>query len=295
MTRYTPLWLQQGSYAASVDRRLVGALWPAPASAGCAVTAASGMAVNVAAGQVAVPSQNSTGSTLCTSDAVEPVTITAAPGSGTNRIDVIICQPRGNDLDGGTNNDFLFTVVTGTPAASPTVPATPAGAVALAQILVPGGSANVIAGNITDVRPGNLLVPAAVPNSYPRGFINANTGPAGTTNFSGIASAVAINSAVVAGRRYVITAGINGQIVTAAAGVVIRIRDDVGVDTFLWNGTGVTMPVAAALIANGTALFTAGTTKLATFSLMVNVATGTGAYQVGANGGYIFVEDIGTG
>ena len=28
MTRYTPQWFQAGSYAASVDRRLIGALWP---------------------------------------------------------------------------------------------------------------------------------------------------------------------------------------------------------------------------------------------------------------------------
>ena len=43
------------------------------------------MTVNVAAGQVAVPTQNNTGSTLCTSDAVEVVTLAAAPASGTNR------------------------------------------------------------------------------------------------------------------------------------------------------------------------------------------------------------------
>jgi hypothetical protein len=156
MTRYTPQWLQQGSYAASVDRRLLAAIWPAAVSNGCAVTVASGMTVNVAAGQVAVPTQNSTGSSLCSSDAVEQVTLAAAPGSGTNRYDLVVCQPRGNDLDGGTNNDFVFTTVTGVAAATPTVPAVPAGQVALAQIYVPGGSAAVAAGNITDVRPHGL-------------------------------------------------------------------------------------------------------------------------------------------
>lgn len=156
MTRYTPLWEQQGSYAASVDRRLIGSIWPSAASVGCAVTVSSGMTVNVAAGQVSVPTGNNTGSVLCASDAVEPVTLAAAPGSGTNRYDLVICQARGNDLDGGSNNDFIFTTVTGTAAASPTVPATPANAVALAQIYVPGGSASVTAGNISDVRPAGL-------------------------------------------------------------------------------------------------------------------------------------------
>ena len=158
MTRYTPLWEQQGSYAASVDRRLMGGLWPAAACTGCAVSVSSGMTVNVAAGTVAVPTANNTGTVVCASDAVEPVTLAAAPGSGSNRYDLIICQARGNDLDGGANNDFLFTTVTGTAAASPSVPAVPSNAVALAQVYIPGGSASVTAGNITDVRPLGLAV-----------------------------------------------------------------------------------------------------------------------------------------
>jgi hypothetical protein len=173
VTRYTPLWEQQGSYAASVDRRLMGALWPGPASTGCAVTVSSGMTVNVAAGTVAVPTANNTGTVLCASDAVEPVTLAAAPGSGTNRYDLIICQARGNDLDGLNNNDFLFTTVTGTAAASPTVPAVPSNAVALAQIYVPGGSASVTAGNIVDKRPSGLTVPSGQSLYYARAWRNA--------------------------------------------------------------------------------------------------------------------------
>jgi hypothetical protein len=154
MTRYTPQWLQQGSYPASVDRRLIGALWPSPASSGLAVTVASGMTVNIAPGQVAVPSSNNTGTMLCSSDAVEqPPALSAAPASPNNRIDLIICQVRGNDLDAGANNDFLFTTVTGVAATTPVAPAVPANAVALAQIYVPGNSASIVAGNITDRRP----------------------------------------------------------------------------------------------------------------------------------------------
>jgi hypothetical protein len=150
--------LQQGSYSAAYDRDVLGALWPAPASSGCAVTTSSGMVLNVASGRVAVPTQNNTGSTLCSSDAVEQVTIPAAPPSGQNRYDLVICRPRGNDLDGGTNNDFIFDVVAGTPAATPTIPATPAGTVVLAQVYVPGGSAAVTQANIADVRPGAMSI-----------------------------------------------------------------------------------------------------------------------------------------
>lgn len=163
MTRYTPQWLQAGSYAASQDRRLIGALWPAPASSGCLVQPSSGMQVAVSSGQVAAPASNATGSVLCTSDANEFVTIGAAPPSGQDRVDLIVCQPRGQDLDGGSNNDFVFVDVQGTPATSGSAvaPAVPAGAVALARILIPGGSASIAAGNITDLRPFGLSMAGA--------------------------------------------------------------------------------------------------------------------------------------
>jgi hypothetical protein len=161
MARYVQ-WLQQSSYAASVDRRLMGALWPAGAVSGCAVSPASGMTVNIATGQIAVPTQNGTGATLCTSDAVEQVTLTAAPGAGLNRYDWIICQPRGNDLDGGANNDFIFDKVTGTPAASPVAPPIPAGAFPIAIILVPALSASITTANTIDWRRGVLGIATTV-------------------------------------------------------------------------------------------------------------------------------------
>lgn len=168
MTRFTPLWLQSGSYAASVDRRLIGALYPNPAVNGMAVTAAGGMAINIAAGQAAVPSPNQTGTVLCTSDNIEQVTLTQAPGTGAgNRIDLITVHPRGTDYDGDpTNNDFIMDFVTGVVAASPVAPAVPNGQLALAQVYVGGGVAAIVAGNITDRRPvqGLAVQPAWPPN-----------------------------------------------------------------------------------------------------------------------------------
>jgi hypothetical protein len=154
VTRYTPLWLQAGSYIAGVDRYLIGAAFPNPDVVGCQVTVGTGMQVNVARGRVVCPISFSLPVTavLCAFDATEVVTLAAAPASGTNRIDLIICQPRGADIDGGANNDFLITSVTGAAAATPAAPAVPQNAVALAQIYVAGGSASVVAGNITDLR-----------------------------------------------------------------------------------------------------------------------------------------------
>jgi hypothetical protein len=145
MTRYAPLWQQGGSYAASVDRGLLSTLWPSGGVTGGAVTAvANTMTVSVAPGTVAVPLQAGQGVALCRWDAAEVVTVATAPTTaGQSRIDVIVAQVRDNALDAGANNDFVFAAVTGTAATTPTVPATPANAYAMAQVTVAANVANL--------------------------------------------------------------------------------------------------------------------------------------------------------
>jgi hypothetical protein len=158
MTRYAPLWQQGGSYAASTDRGLMSTLWPSGGVTGGAVSAVTNtMTVSVAPGVVAVPLQAGQGVALCRWDAAEvPPALAAAPPSGQSRIDVIVAQVRDNALDAGGNNDFVFAVVTGTPATtgSQVAPATPTNAYAMAQVLVGPGVANLNAATITDKRGG---------------------------------------------------------------------------------------------------------------------------------------------
>lgn len=293
MTRYTPQWLQPGTYSASQDRRLIGALWPTAASSGVAVSPSSGMVVNVAAGQVAVPTQNNSGATLCTSDAVEQVTVTAAPGSGTNRIDLIICRPRGNDLDGGANNDFIFDVVTGNPASSPSVPATPAGTVALAQIAIAGGSAAIVAGNITDIRPGGLAV--AVP-SGPRGTLaqaSSTTSSTGTTTNVDWFSAPAFSTNGT--RRVRVNFG--GQVNAGVANDLITVRLMEG-STVLQSAQ--VRPTAAGGLGQVTAFGVwQGVPAAGSHTYKLNVALTNGTGPVSGIGGAtvpatLIVEDVGT-
>ena len=224
MTRFTPQWLQAGSYAASIDRRLIGALWPTAATSGMAVTVSAAMTLNIAAGQCAVPTANNTGSALCSSDAVEQVTLTAAPASGSNRIDLVCCQVRGTDIDGGTDNDFIFSVVAGTVAASPVAPAVPANAVALAQVYVTGGTAAIVAGNITDRRPTSVQQ-IARPWNTAWGQIGGAIATAqvaialnGSANVPGMSLA---NVPFVAGRRYRFT--VNLYLSWAAGAATTRV------------------------------------------------------------------------
>jgi hypothetical protein len=163
VTRYSPLWQQANSYAASLDRALISLLTPAGAgSTGGAVTVVSGtMNVSVAPGTAIVALQAGQGAALCRWDAAEVVTLAAAPPSGQSRVDLIVAQVRDNALDAGGNNDFIFTAVTGTPAASnPATPAVPTNAYPMAQVLVPGAAANLNTATITDRR-----IPLGPPNA----------------------------------------------------------------------------------------------------------------------------------
>jgi hypothetical protein len=287
MTRYAPQWIQAASYGAAQDRRLIAALWPGPASSGCAVVPVSAMTVQIQAGQVAVPTQNNSGTTLCTSDAAEQVTLTASAAQP--RIDLITCHPRGTDLDGGTNNDFIFDFVTGTPAASPTVPATPAGQVALAQIAVGAGVASIVAGNITDVRPGGLAVPTS---SSPRGYVNQATGPASQTDCTTLTVLVTLTVPVVAGRRYRATgSGFGLQQTATSTSASIRIYDPSG--AFVTAGNSNSLPAGQGLNGAAASQWQAAATGNATW--LFQASSNAGSLRFAANACSLFIEDIGTG
>jgi hypothetical protein len=185
LTRHTPLWLQNGIYAASVDRHLFGALWPAAASHGLDISAVAGtMTVNIGAGAIAVPTASPYADTLCVSDATETVTLNPAPGAGLERRDMIGVQVRGNDLDGGANEDFIFVVTEGVPAPPPAnwpAAANPPNLYYIGGYIVPGGAASLDGVDLQDWRPGNLAVPpASVPTDIshlPRGYRTMWTAP----------------------------------------------------------------------------------------------------------------------
>jgi hypothetical protein len=157
MTRYSPLWQQNASYPASVDRTLINALWPASGNSGGVVTTISNqMNVSVSPGTAAVLLSASVNlSMLCRWDAAEVVAVNTAPPSGNSRIDLIVLQVRDAAIDLGANNDFIFQAIAGTPTTgTPVAPAVPTNAYVIAQLTVPGGAANLNGVAITDLRAG---------------------------------------------------------------------------------------------------------------------------------------------
>jgi hypothetical protein len=297
MTRYTPQWIQAGTYPASLDRRLMGALWPSAAVSGMAVTAAAAMQVNVAPGQAAIPTSNGSGSVLCTSDAVESINLPAAPGSGTNRIDLVIIRPRGTDLDGGANNDFIVDYVSSPVVAAPVAPAAPAGTVGLAQVYVAGGSASITQPNITDVRPGPLNVGGSTPNSYPRGFITLGIGPSVQTDATTNSAVVTLSVPVIAGRRYRVWAFSNTTQITASGSPRTWITPTGGPVTPDLPGTlmvtySTSMAASNTLVGMAGHTFTATANGVATFTL--NLGSTAGGLRANVNSCQMHAEDIGS-
>lgn len=112
------------------------------------------MSVNVATGEALIKgTQNLTtqGSYHLINDAT--VNLTIAASDPTNpRID-IVCAAIQDAAYSGASNQALLQVVTGTPAPSPSPPATPANAIVLAQVAVAANATSIVSGNITDTRP----------------------------------------------------------------------------------------------------------------------------------------------
>ena len=114
----------------AVAARLIDNFAPRPATT-------PAMSVVADAGHVFTP----TAPTL-TEVAAQTVTIAAAPGTGTSRIDRVVV----NAASG------VASVVTGTAAASPTAPAIPAGCCPVAQVTVASTTTAITSTLITDER-----------------------------------------------------------------------------------------------------------------------------------------------
>uniref|UniRef100_UPI003F493587 hypothetical protein n=1 Tax=Nonomuraea sp. CA-251285 TaxID=3240002 RepID=UPI003F493587 len=160
-----PIWLQAGTYPARYDRLAVATLnTPAPAvgalaaragvrPGGLTVTqrATPAMFVTVAAGSAIVQSSSATGGAyICHNDASVDVAIATAHAT-LGRRDLIIARVYDAEVSGSAN-EWRVESVTGTPAGSPTVPATPSGAIALASVQVNAAATTITNANITDVR-----------------------------------------------------------------------------------------------------------------------------------------------
>ena len=151
-----PNWLQAGTYTAQADRVNQQAVLNTSGVIGAtslAVTAQASpnMTVNIASGWAAIVSGTSNqGVYGVYNDATVIQSISAANPSNP-RIDLIVATVNDAAISGSLNN-VVFTTVAGTPAASPTVPSTPANSIVIAQIAVAANTTTITTANITDRR-----------------------------------------------------------------------------------------------------------------------------------------------
>jgi len=153
--RTPPSWLQNGSHSAENDRLTTQAIWKTSGvinSNDYTITqnGTPNMTVNAASGWAAIVGnyQANMGTYIAYNDA--PTNLTIATASTLNpRID-LICITVSDAYYTGATNTVAFNVVTGTPAASPTVPSTPTNSLALAQIAVGTSVTSILTANITN-------------------------------------------------------------------------------------------------------------------------------------------------
>lgn len=213
--RTPPSWLQNGSHPAENDRLSMQALWASTgiigsSSLAVAPNSPAGMSVVVASGWCAIvgTTQANMGVYTVYNDAATTLTVTTADPTNP-RIDRVVVTVQ-DAYYSGAFNDVIFQVIAGTPASSPTAPATPANSISLATIAVGAAVTQINAGNITDTR-------VDVTTNLPVGDITAVTAGAGLTGGgSSGAVSLALNTATNAqtGTTYTTVLADNGKLVT---------------------------------------------------------------------------------
>jgi hypothetical protein len=111
------------------------------------------MSVNVGAGVAFIEGTESTtqGLYAVRASTITNLTISAAPGAGLNRIDLVVAKVQDTGYSGATDA-WSLVVVTGTAAASPAAPSAPNNSLILAQVFVGALVTSIVTGNITDKR-----------------------------------------------------------------------------------------------------------------------------------------------
>lgn len=196
--RTPPSWLQNGSHPAENDRLTTQALWATTGiikSDSLEVTqnTPAGMSVIVSSGWAAIvgTTQANMGTYVGYNDGAVVLGLTTADPTNP-RIDRV-CMTVNDAYYTGSLNNVVLQVVAGTPAGSPSAPATPANSISLATIAVAAGATAITTANITDTR---VLVTTNIPESGDISSVTAGTGLSGGGSSGAVT--LSINTAVTA-------------------------------------------------------------------------------------------------
>lgn len=295
-----PSWLQNASHPAENDRLTSQALWAttgiiAPGS--MAVTANSPVAMNVfvAAGWAVVVGDIQPGMGAYTFYNDAPVLLTITTANATEpRIDLIVATVNDSFYSGSTNN-VVFQVIAGTPASSPTVPATPQNSIALASVLVGAAVLSINSGNITDLR-------VSVTTNLPIGDITgvtAGTGLTGGGTSGTVTLAIDSTVATLTGTQTLTNKTLTSPVINAGTGSLTSPQINLGINAqsgttyttvLADNGKLVTLtngsPIALTIPLNSSVAYPVGAQlNLAQLGLGLVTIAGAGGVTVVSTGG----------
>ena len=275
--RTPPSWLQNGSHPAENDRLSQQSIFSSTGVIGSTslqitAQASPNMTVIAAAGWASILSSTAlAGVYVVYNDAATTLTITTADATNP-RIDRIVATVR-DSYYSGANNDVIFQVLPGTPAASPSAPATPSNSISLATIAVAANTTTITSGNITDTR--SLTSSSLVSQyAYPLAGGSINGGIVLAANAAGLTpikfQSGTLNSPLVPGALEY-----DGAVHYSAPN---------SAGTLTTNGGRALLPATHFYALNGTRSLTAGSTSAQSmFGVAISLAAST-TYEVEVTG-----------
>lgn len=137
------------------------------------------------------------------------VTLTIATADATNpRIDLVYIQVQDSAYSGSANQ-AIAGVVTGTPAPSPSAPATPSNAIALYRVAVAANATSIVNANLTRVVPMATLLGRANPSSS---TLLSQYGTAGSSGIPALTSGSTVQTVTFSNQGGPVLITISGRI-----------------------------------------------------------------------------------